>query len=333
MLLALIGLEGSLTSDRSKENLSPDSHYLYSQIIDLLKVHKSGFVNIIGRPNVGKSTLMNALVGERMSIITNKPQTTRHRIIGIISEENYQIVFSDTPGFITDPAYKMQEAMNKFVFSTFEDADLFLFVTDTIEEYDDDDQVIQRLRKVDIPLFLIINKTDVSTPENILQLISQWNERVPFTETIPLSALQKKNTDRLLELILERLPEGPVYYPKDQFTDRPERFFVSEIIREKILLLYKQEVPYSCEVIVESFKETTTKKGEPMVRIRAEIFVSRNTQKAILIGNNGASIKKLGSEARKSMEVFLERKVFLELFVKVKKNWRDDEGMLKRFGY
>ncbi len=276
---------------------------------------------------------MNALVGERMSIITNKPQTTRHRIIGIVSGDDFQMVFSDTPGFITDPAYKMQEAMNSFVFSTFEDADCMLFVTDTQETYDDDDQVIERLKKIDIPLFLVINKTDIATPEQIIALIQTWNKRVNFTETIPISALEKKNTDTLLKLITDVLPEGPAYYPKDQLTDKSERFFVSEIVREKILLQYKQEVPYSCEVIVEEFKETTSKKGEPLVRIRAVIYVSRKTQKSILIGKGGSAIKQLGMSARKGIESFLEKKVFLELFVKVKDNWRDDESQLKHFGY
>ena len=298
------------------------------------KTHKSGFVNIIGRPNVGKSTLMNALVGERMSIITHKPQTPRHRIIGIVSDEDFQIVFSDTPGFITEPAYKMQEAMNRFVFSTFEDADIMIFVTDTIEQYEDDDQVISRLKKINIPLFLVINKIDLlKKPEEVLALIAKWNQRVPFTETIPISALKKNNTDTLLNLILERLPEGPVYYPKDQWTDKPERFFVSEIVREKILQLYKQEVPYSCEVIVEAFKEAKTNIGEPLVRIRAEIYVARKTQKSILIGKQGTAIKKLGMEARKGIEAFLKKKVFLELFVKVKEDWRNDEKSLKHFGY
>ncbi len=297
-------------------------------------MHKSGFVNIIGRPNVGKSTLMNTLIGERMSIITNKPQTTRHRIIGIVSDDNSQIVFSDTPGFITDPAYKMQESMNSFVFSTFEDADIMIFVTDTQENYEDDDQVIERLKKIDIPLFLVINKIDLlKTPEEVLALIAKWNQRVKFTETIPISALERNNTDTLVRLIQERLPEGPVYYPKDQLTDKSERFFVSEIVREKILELYKQEVPYSCEVIVESFKETETNSGQPMVKIRAEIYVARKTQKSILIGKQGSAIKKLGMEARKGIESFLEKKVFLELFVKVKDGWRDDEKSLKRFGY
>jgi GTP-binding protein Era len=296
-------------------------------------IHKSGFVNIIGRPNVGKSTLMNALVGERMSIITNKPQTTRHRIIGILSGEDHQVVFSDTPGVIQDPAYKMQEVMNRFVHSTFEDADIMLFVTEADEHYEDDDPIIERLQKVEAPLFLVLNKIDLLEDTMILQLLQQWNERLNFTESIPVSALQGKNTERLLELIIRYLPEGPVYYPKDQLTDRPERFFISEIIREKILQLYKQEIPYSCEVTVVAFKETQTNKGAPLVRINAEIFVARKTQKAIIIGKGGSAIKRLGMEARKSIEAFLEKKVFLELHVKIKDNWRDDERLLKQFGY
>jgi len=295
-------------------------------------MHKSGFINIIGRPNVGKSTLMNALIGERMSIITAKPQTTRHRIIGIVSDDDYQMVFSDTPGFITDPAYKMQEAMNSFVFSTFEDADCMLFVTDTQEKYEDDDQVIERLKKIKIPLFLIINKTDIAKPEEIVALIQTWNKRVKFTETIPISALEKFNTDTILKLILGLLPEGPPYYPKDQLTDKSERFFVSEIIREKILIQYQQEIPYSCEIIVEEFKASKSKKG-PLTRIRAVIYVARKTQKSIIIGKDGFAIKKLGIAARRDIEDFLEQNVFLELFVKVKDNWRDDDKMLKHFGY
>lgn len=296
-------------------------------------MHKSGFVNIIGRPNVGKSTLMNALIGERMSIITSKPQTTRHRIIGILSGEDFQIVFSDTPGLIESPAYKMQEAMNRFVRSTFEDADLMLFVTDVEETYPDDHQIFRQLQSIEAPLFLVINKTDLAGPEKIALLIRKWNDRIPFKETIPIAALHHSNTDKLLELIMKYLPEGPAYYPKDQLTDRPERFFISEIIRENILELYHQEIPYSCEVAVESFKETETTRGEPLVRISATIYVSRRTQKAILIGKNGEAIKQLGSEARKDIETFIEKKVFLELHVKVRDNWRDDENMLKRFGY
>ena len=262
-------------------------------------MHKSGFVNIIGRPNVGKSTLMNALVGERMSIITHKPQTTRHRIIGIVSEEAYQIVFSDTPGIIQDPSYKMHQAMNNSVKTTFEDADIMLFVTEQNETYAADDPIISRLKRIKIPLFLVINKIDQSTPEDTANFIADWNKRVSFTESIPISALKKQNTDRLLETIINTLPEGPVYYPKDQLTDRPERFFVSEIIREKILLFYKQEIPYSCEVIVTEFKEQQTTKGEDLIRIYATIFVARKTQKSIIIGKAGAAIKKLGTACPK----------------------------------
>ena len=298
-----------------------------------MEKHQSGFVNIIGRPNVGKSTLMNALVGERMSIITNKPQTTRHRIIGIVSDDHYQVVFSDTPGIIQDPSYKMHKSMNKFVRTTFEDADIMLFITEPDEHYTEDDPTIQRLKKLEVPLFLVINKIDTSDEKTIMGLIQQWNMLIPFKETIPISALEKINTEKLFELILNYLPEGPVYYPKDQFTDRSERFFVSEIIREKILQQYQQEIPYSCEVVVDSYKETITKHGEPLIRINAVIFVARKTQKSILIGKGGFAIKNLGTAARKQIERFVESKVFLELFVKVKENWRDDDRLLKHFGY
>lgn len=296
-------------------------------------MHKSGFVNIIGQPNVGKSTLMNALVGEQMSIITNKPQTTRHRILGIVSDENYQIVFSDTPGIVRDPSYKMHEAMNRYVSTTFEDADVMLFVTSVEEQYSKGDPIMEQLAKVEVPLFLVINKIDATNEERVIELINFWKKQVTFTETIPISALEKQNTEQLLQLILQYLQEGPVYYPKDQLTDRPERFFVSEIIREKILILYQQEVPYSCEVVVIAFQEDETKTGEPLIRIGAEIYVARKTQKAIIIGKNGSAIKQLGTDARKSIEAFLEKKVFLELHVKIKDNWRDDERMLRHFGY
>ncbi len=295
--------------------------------------HKSGFVNIIGRPNVGKSTLMNALVGERMAIITNKPQTTRHRLIGILSGDDFQVVLSDTPGIIEDPAYKMHQAMNAFIKLSFEDADLMLFVTDVEEHYEEDDPVIKRLRKLQVPLFLVINKSDLATPEKIDSLIRHWTQLVDFTETISIAALHQANTDKLLQLILDYLPEGPPYYPKDQLTDRPERFFVSEIIREKILELYYQEVPYHAEVVVQAFEETQTKSGEDLVRIDAEIYVGRKTQKGILIGKGGSAIKKLGTEARKSIEAFLGKKVYLELHVKVKEDWRDSDFLLRQFGY
>lgn len=290
--------------------------------------HYSGFVNIIGRPNVGKSTLMNALVGERMSIITNKPQTTRHRIIGIVSDENYQIVFSDTPGIVQDPGYKMHDAMNRFVESTFHDADVMLFVTDMLEVYKEDDPIIEKLKKIKVPLFLVINKIDLTKPLEVAHKIQWWNKLISFSETFPISALNKKNTDLLLEHLKKNMPEGPVYYPKDQLTDKSERFFVSEIIREKILLQFKQEIPYSCEVVVEEFKED----GD-LIRIRATIYVARKTQKSIIVGKQGIAIKRLGTAARKDIELFLESRVFLDLFVKVKENWRDDDRQLKHFGY
>lgn len=276
---------------------------------------------------------MNALVGEKMSIITAKPQTTRHRIIGILSGDDFQIVFSDTPGIIRKPTYKMQEMMNRFAQSAFDDADLMLFVTEVQEKYEEDDPVIEQLRNFEGTKFLILNKTDLATPAQVGEKIAWWNEKVPFTETIPISALHKLNTDTLLTQIQNHLPEGPEYYPKDQLTDRPERFFVSEIIREKILELYHQEIPYSTEVAIESFKERQTGKGEPLIEIQAIIFVARETQKMILLGKKGAAIKQLGTEARKSLEAWLENKVFLDLHVKVREKWRDDERMLKHFGY
>lgn len=296
-------------------------------------MHRSGFVNIIGRPNVGKSTLMNALVGERMSIITSKPQTTRHRIIGILSGEDFQVVFSDTPGVIRNPSYKMQEAMNRFARSAFEDADVMLFVTDPFEKYEEDDPLIRQLQSVDFPKILVVNKTDLAPEEKIKEIIAQWQAWVSFETVAKISALRKTHVEILLDLVKERLPEGPEYFPKDQLTDRPERFFVAEIIREKILSFYHQEIPYSTEVTVESFKETTTREGEALVRIAALIFVARESQKSVILGKNGVAIKKLGTEARKSLETWLEKKVFLELHVKVRENWRDDEQMLRKFGY
>ncbi len=296
-------------------------------------MHRSGFVNIIGHPNVGKSTLLNQLVGERMSIITAKPQTTRHRIFGILSGDDFQIVFSDTPGFIQAPAYKMQEAMNRFVHTSFEDADLILFVTEPSEHYPDDDPLLQRLRQAEAPVFLVINKTDLAKPEQVEQLTAQWQARLPVQRSFAIAALHGQGTAALLDAILAALPEGPEYFPKDQLTDRPERFFVAEIIREKILELYHQEVPYSCEVGIESFKETESKDGQPLTRIQAEIYVARKTHKPILIGKDGEAIKKLGTEARKAIETFLDTKVFLELHVKIRENWRDDDNALRRFGY
>ncbi|MBP7273095.1 MAG: GTPase Era [Saprospiraceae bacterium] len=296
-------------------------------------MHQSGFVNIIGKPNAGKSTLMNVLVGERMSAITHKPQTTRKRIIGIVNETHYQIVFSDTPGIIEKPSYKMQNAMNDYVFSAFEDADVLLLLITPDEVFDEQNPLIKRLKNTKIPALLLINKIDTVSPEKLTPIIENWTSQLNFKAVLQISALHKTNTNTIIPTILQYLPEGEPFYPKDQLTDRPERFFVSEIIREKILLLYHQEIPYSTEVIIESYKETTTNIGEPLVRIAAIIYVERQSQKPILLGKDGMLMKKLGTNARKDIEVFLESKVFLELFVKVKDNWRDDERQLKYFGY
>ncbi len=303
-------------------------------------MYQSGFVNIIGRPNVGKSTLMNALVGERMSIITAKPQTTRHRIIGILTGEAWQVVFSDTPGFVENPAYKMHEVMNSFVRSTFEDGDVMLFVTDPSERWSEDDPFFQQICRLSLgntPMFLVINKIDryenALSTGGVAEARRFWTSKANFADVLEISALNKINTPILLEKILERLPEGPQYYPADQLTDRPERFFVSEIIREKILTNYRDEIPYAAEVAIDSFKETETTHGESLARIMATIFVARETQKTILIGKGGLAIKKLGSDARRDMEIFLQCKVFLEMTVKVRDNWRDNDTMLKNFGY
>lgn len=297
-----------------------------------MKKHFSGYVNIIGKPNVGKSTLLNAMVGEKMAIITSKPQTTRHRILGILSEDDFQVIFSDTPGLIHDPGYKMQKAMNDAAFSIFEDADVVLFVIDPYNDYDGTEKVIEKLKQTEVPKFLIINKVDQSNPDALKEMMALWKTRIEFDEIHCISALEKIGTDNLLTCIKNRLPEGPVYFPKDQISDRSERFFISEIVREKILMLYKQEIPYSSEVVVTEFKETILR-DKPFVRIRAEIYVMRDTQKQILIGKQGSSIKKLGTEARKDIEKFLEKRIHLELFVKVKEKWRDDDRFLKGFGY
>ncbi len=292
--------------------------------------HKSGFVNIIGKPNVGKSTLLNALVGEKMSIINNKPQTTRHRIFAILNSPDFQIVFSDTPGLIQKPAYRMQTAMNKFAYSTFEDADLFLVVTDGGLPDEIPESALEKLKTTETPKLLIINKADQLEDKNIESAIFEWEKEVKFNRTLIISALHKINTGLVLDAIINLLPEGPVYYPKDQITSHTERFFVSEIIRNNILSLYHQEIPYSTEVLVTSFKED---KEKNLVKIAAEIFVSRKSQKPIVIGKGGSSIKKLGIHSRKEIEEFLDKRVYLELFVKVKEDWRDNESMLKQFGY
>jgi len=294
---------------------------------------RSGFVNIIGRPNAGKSTLLNALVGERMSIITHKPQTTRHRIIGILTGENFQIVFSDTPGYVRDPAYKMHKAMNRFVEGTLDDADLLLLVFDLTEELEDGNPLLAMLAPAEAPVLLVLNKKDLVKEQRTEDVLNWWAKRIKISDHIAISALKDENMSGLLQKITSYLPEGPAYYPTDQLTDRPERFFASEIIREKIFLLYEDEVPYSCEVGIESFQETTTNAGEPIARIRASIYVLRETQKAILLGKGGVAIKKLGTAARMAIERFLQTKVFLELTVKVRNNWRDDERSLQHFGY
>jgi GTP-binding protein Era len=293
--------------------------------------HKSGFVNIIGRPNVGKSTLMNALVGEQMSIVTHKPQTTRHRIFGILSGEHFQIVFSDTPGMIKQPRYRMQEQMNSFVEGTFEDADLFLLVVYPGEVYEAEDPIFKKLESTKAPVILVINKADISDQKSLQEYERSWASRFQFNTIFILSALHQFNTQGLLQYILEQLPEGPAYYPKDEISDRSERFFASEIIREKIFLQYQKEIPYSCEVVIDEFKEDPESKG--LIRIYSTIYVARKTQKSILIGKNGMKIKELGTEARKHLERFFEQRVYLELFVKVKENWRDDDRSLKYFGY
>lgn len=290
-------------------------------------MHKSGFVNIIGNPNVGKSTLMNALVGERLSIITSKAQTTRHRIMGIVSGDDFQIVYSDTPG-VLKPQYKMHEGMMQFVKTALSDADVILFVTDIFEKKVNNPEILERVQKTSIPVILIINKIDQASAEKIDELKNYWQTLLPNAEIVAISALQKINTNTVIEKIKQHLPEGEPYFPKDQLTDKPERFFIAEIIREKIFLNYKKEVPYSCEVIVESYKE------EPaIVKINAVIFVARESQKPILIGDKGKAIKKVGTEARLEIEEFIQQKVFLDLTVKVSKDWRNNENILKRYGY
>ncbi|MEI6311603.1 MAG: GTPase Era [Bacteroidota bacterium] len=291
-------------------------------------MHKSGFVNIIGLPNVGKSTLMNALIGEKLSIITSKAQTTRHRLYGIYNDDDYQIVFSDTPGFINKAAYKLQKHMNDFVASTFEDADLFLFVTHKYAKDEDQKPLIEKLQQTKVPIIVVINKMDECKEQEVLELIVKYNQIFPTAKFVNVSALQQKNTADLFELIKSYIPEHPPYFDKDDVSDRNQRFFVTEIIREKILEQYEKEIPYSCEVVVEEYKE------EPHItKIRALIYVERDSQKNIIIGKGGSSINKLGTEARKDIEEFIGTKVFLDLFVKVMDNWRNNEKVLKKFGY
>ena len=290
-------------------------------------MHKSGFVNIIGNPNVVKSTLMNALVGERLSIITSKAQTTRHRIMGIVSGDDFQIVYSDTPG-ILKPAYKLQESMMKFVNGALTDADVILYVTDTVEQSDRSVQILENIRHSGIPSIVVINKIDLSNPAALDTLVEKWHQILPEARIVPVSAKEQFNLEGLFKTILELLPEGPAFYPKDTLTDKTLRFFASEIIREKILRFYDKEIPYCCEIEIESYKE------EPTIdRISATIFVSRESQKGIIIGHKGEKLKRVGQAAREDMEQFLGKKVFLQLFVKVSDDWRNNDRQLRRFGY
>ncbi|MBQ5923406.1 MAG: GTPase Era [Alistipes sp.] len=290
-------------------------------------MHKAGFVNIIGSPNVGKSTLMNALVGERLSIITSKAQTTRHRIMGIVNGDDFQIVYSDTPG-ILKPAYKLQESMMNFVHGAVDDADVILYVTDTVEQSDRSDSVIERVNHSGIPTIVVINKIDLTTPAALEALVEQWQAKIPQAIIIPCSAKEQIGMTGVLNAILERLPEGEAFYPKDTLTDKTLRFFASEIIREKILLNYEKEIPYCCEIEIDTYKE------EPTIdRISATIYVSRQSQKGIVIGHKGERLKRVGQQAREDMERFLQKKVFLQLFVKVQEDWRNNERQLRRFGY
>jgi len=289
------------------------------------KEHKAGFVSIIGKPNVGKSTLMNQLVGERISIITSKAQTTRHRIMGIISGDDFQIVYSDTPG-ILKPEYELHQSMMKFVSASMEDADIILFVTDLYDKYDD--ALLQRLKRAKQQVVLILNKIDLAKGSQIEDKLAYWHEVFTPAQTLKISALTGENVPELLELILKNLPEHPAYFPKDELTDKPEKIFVEEIIREKIFLNYKQEIPYSSQVVVESFKE-----DEKIIRIRAEIYVERRSQKGIIIGKGGSALKKVGIAARQDLEKFFQKQVHLETFVKVADDWRKKERQIKNFGY
>lgn len=290
-------------------------------------MHKAGFVNIVGNPNVGKSTLMNQLVGERISIATFKAQTTRHRIMGIVNTDDMQIVFSDTPG-VLKPNYKMQEMMLAFSESALADADVLLYVTDVVENPEKNMEFLEKVQKMNIPVLLLINKIDQSNQKDLGDIVMKWHSLLPNAEILPISAKNKFGVDMLLKRIKELLPESPAYFDKDQLTDKPARFFVSEIIREKILLYYDKEIPYSVEVKVESFKE-----GEKSINIRAIIYVERDSQKGIIIGHQGVALKKVGSESRKALEKFFGKKVFLETFVKVDKDWRSSEKELDSFGY
>lgn len=290
-------------------------------------MHKAGFVSIVGNPNVGKSTLMNLFVGERISIATFKAQTTRHRIMGIVSTDDYQIVFSDTPG-VLKPNYKLQEDMLAFSISSLEDADILLYVTDTVEKQSKNEDFISKVKKLNIPILVLINKIDLSNEKEVTKLVEYWHELIPQAEIVPLSAKARFNVDNVQKRIVELLPESPDYFDKDQLTDKPSRFIVSEIIREKILLYYDKEIPYSVEVLVTEFKE-----DKKLIRIAATIFVERESQKGIIIGHGGVALKRVGEEARRDIQKFFDKKVFLQLYVKVNPNWRNSSKSLESFGY
>lgn len=290
-------------------------------------MHKAGFVSIVGNPNVGKSTLMNLFVGERISIATFKAQTTRHRILGIVSTDEYQIVFSDTPG-VLKPNYKLQEDMLAFSVSSLEDADILLYVTDTVEKQSKNEDFIAKVKNLKIPILVLINKIDLSNEQDVTKLVEYWHTQIPQAEIVPLSAKVKFNVDNIMRRIVELLPESPNYFDKDQLTDKPSKFIVSEIIREKILLYYDKEIPYSVEVLVTEFKE-----AEKLLRIRATIYVERDSQKGIIIGHGGVALKRVGEEARRDIQKFFDKKVYLNLFVKVDSNWRNSSKSLESFGY
>lgn len=289
--------------------------------------HKAGFVNIIGNPNVGKSTLMNQFVGEKLSIITSKAQTTRHRILGIVNGDDFQMVYSDTPG-ILKPNYKLQKSMMKFVDTAISDADVILYVTDVVESAEKNETYIARIQNTATPVLILVNKIDLSDQQKLETLVAEWKKRVPQAEIFPVSALEQFNIEPVFHRILALLPDSPPFFPKDTLTDKTERFFVQEIIREKIFLNYQKEIPYSCEVNVEEFKE-----DQDLIKIRAMIYVARDSQKGIIIGHKGKMLKKVGSEARMDIEAFFEKKVFLSLHVKVLKDWREKDRNLKNFGY
>ena len=290
-------------------------------------MHKAGFVNIVGNPNVGKSTLMNLLMGERISIATFKAQTTRHRIMGIINSDDAQIVFSDTPG-VLKPNYKLQEEMLAFSVSALQDADVLLYVTDVVETPDKNSSFLEKVKKMNVPVLVLINKIDLSNQKDLEKLVSQWHESLPKAEIFPISAKVKFNVDNVLARIKELLPESPPYFGKDQWTDKPARFFVTEIIREKILLYYDKEIPYAVEVVVEQFKE-----DDKRIHINAVIYVERDSQKGIIIGHRGVALKKVSTEARKTLEKFFGKTIFLEIFVKVDKDWRSNTKRLEAYGY